>query len=233
MLRAANGGCPDVIIPRTPSRQGRALAGIVALGALVLAVSATPGLAAGACAKQVITDWYDNGRVDHLYDLHCYRDAIKSLPPDVRDYSSAREDIQRALQFAQRGQSDPGENGGSTTGGATPPVTTPPAGGGESPPATSTQPPATTTSPPTSAPPEPTTSAPPATAKPSAPTAQPEDGGTEAMQPLEASDPSSVPVPLLVLGGLALLLLAAGSAGYLVRRFGGRGGDGGEPPPAV
>jgi hypothetical protein len=47
----------------------------------------------------------------------------------------------------------------------------------------------------------------------------------------DTSGPSSVPVPLLVLGGLAVLLLAAGSAGYLRRRMNG-GGDG-TPPPAV
>ena len=45
------------------------------------------------CAEQVVADWYDNGRVDYLYPLHCYRDAIKSLPPDVKDYSSAKEEI--------------------------------------------------------------------------------------------------------------------------------------------
>ena len=35
-----------------------------------------------------------------------------------------------------------------------------------------------------------------------------------------------MPVPLLVLGGLAVLLLAAGSAGYLRRRMNGGDGDG-------
>jgi hypothetical protein len=40
---------------------------------------------------------------------------------------------------------------------------------------------------------------------------------------------SSVPVPLLVLAGLALLLIAGGSAGYFVRRYQNRN----NPPPAV
>ena len=35
------------------------------------------------------------------------------------------------------------------------------------------------------------------------------------------------------LAGLALLLLAAGSAGYVTRRLQSRGGDGGEPPAAA
>jgi hypothetical protein len=38
-----------------------------------------------------------------------------------------------------------------------------------------------------------------------------------------------VPIPLLVLAGLALLLIAGGSAGYFVRRYQGRN----NPPPAV
>jgi uncharacterized membrane protein len=40
---------------------------------------------------------------------------------------------------------------------------------------------------------------------------------------------SSVPIPLLILAGLALLLVAGGSAGYLIRRLQSRR----MPPPAV
>ena len=45
--------------------------------------------------------------------------------------------------------------------------------------------------------------------------------------------PSSVPVPLLVLGGLAILLLAAGSAGYLHRRMGADDEGDGTPPASA
>ena len=55
----------------------------------------------------MIDDWYDDGRVDGTYELHCYDDAIEILPRDVRDYSSAKEDIQRALQAAKRGEDAP------------------------------------------------------------------------------------------------------------------------------
>ena len=44
---------------------------------------------------------------------------------------------------------------------------------------------------------------------------------TDASGAVDTSGPSSVPLPLLILGGLALLLLAAGGVGYL------------EPPLAV
>lgn len=184
----------------------------VAAAAAVLATIAAgteSALAAPACARQVVADWYDDGRVDRLYPLHCYRDAIKTLPEDVRAYSSAKDDIERALQFRMRGKSDPGES-------ATPPAPPPPS------------------SPPPPSPPAPTTSEPepPPETDTTVTETEPVDTGTrtEAGGPVDTSGPSAIPMPLIVLGGLALLLLAAGSAGYLARRFGGRGGDGGEPP---
>ncbi len=91
---------------------------MLAVAAAALAATGSANAASTErCAKQVIADWYDNGRVDHIYPLHCYREAIKILPVDVRDYSSAREDILRALQYAQQGKPDPGDSGsGGTTG---------------------------------------------------------------------------------------------------------------------
>jgi hypothetical protein len=56
---------------------------------------------------------------------------------------------------------------------------------------------------------------------------------TTAEEPgVDTSGPSSIPIPLLILGGLALLLLAAGGAGYLSRRAQARRGGGGPPDPA-
>lgn len=54
---------------------------------------------------------------------------------------------------------------------------------------------------------------------------------TAAAGAVDTSGPSSVPIPLLILGGLALLLLAAGGAGYLSRRAQSRR-EGGPPGPA-
>jgi hypothetical protein len=48
------------------------------------------------------------------------------------------------------------------------------------------------------------------------------DGGGTVDTPVDSSDSSSVPVPLIVLGGLAVLLFAAGGAGYLSRRSRGQ-----------
>ena len=71
---------------------------LLALLALALLVSAGPAAAAKSCGKKVVDDWYADGRVDGTYPPHCYDDAIEILPRDVRDYSSAKDDISRALQ---------------------------------------------------------------------------------------------------------------------------------------
>ena len=58
----------------------------------------------------------------------------------------------------------------------------------------------------------------------------PGDGpGPEVAPDVGSESVSSVPIPLLILAGLALLLVAGGSAGYLVRRLQARR----MPPPAV
>jgi len=50
----------------------------------------------------VLLDWSDNGRVDHLYRLSCYEDALDDLPSDIRDYTDAADVIERALYSAVR-----------------------------------------------------------------------------------------------------------------------------------
>jgi hypothetical protein len=172
--------------------------GLLVLAALVsLLALAGPAAAAPSCARQVIDDWYDDGRVDGTYPLHCYDDAIEILPRDVEIYSSAKEDIQRALTAALRKEDAP-------------PATTDPSPGDEEPGAT---PPGD--EPPTTTAPDPT----------------PTDDPPEVAPPVDTDESaSSVPIPLLILAGLALLLVAGGSAGYLVRRLQSRRLP---PPPAV
>jgi hypothetical protein len=175
---------------------------LAALGAL-LAVPASAS-AAQPCGRQVIDDWYDDGRVDGTYALHCYDDAIEILPRDVRDYSSAKDDIQRALQNRLRGD-------------AAPPATTDPSPGDPDDPVGSDDEPGTETTGGTGG-----------TGDPGG-GSEPGSGGAEAAPPADAESASSVPLPLLILAGLALLLVAGGSAGYLLRRVQARR----VPPPAV
>ena len=52
------------------------------------------------CEKAVVQDWSDNGRIDGSYPLSCYREAIDDMPPDMRNYSDAPTEIERALAVA-------------------------------------------------------------------------------------------------------------------------------------
>ncbi len=186
----------------------RALGLGIALLSLAMIAGSFAGTAAAkpkSCGEKVIGDWFDNGRVDTIYPQHCYRDAIKNLPPDILVYGNAKEEINRARLYAAQGKPDPG-------GGAPPKTTT-----------TDTTPGDTTTT-------KTTTSD---TTGTDTSTQPPSD--TSSTSTTDTSGPSSVPVPLLVLGGLAVLLLAAGSAGYLRRRMNSGGDDdvdGTSPPPA-
>jgi Alphavirus glycoprotein J len=173
----------------------------LALSLAVLAAALTGALArplaaeaASPCWKALLTDWYD-GRIDDTYPLHCYDDALHHLPPDVQTYSSARDDIMRALQSAKTQLKQNGTRIGPNT-------EIPPAKRPETKTGAATQ----TTAPPTT----------------SLPGRKVQGGLTKVADQLNPSSPSSVPVPLLVLGGLALLLVAAGGAGLLLKRHQGR-----------
>ncbi|MBA3841923.1 MAG: hypothetical protein H0X39_04780 [Actinobacteria bacterium] len=162
---------------------------LVACAFVAATVHAPAALAATPCWKTLLNDWYD-GRIDQSYSVHCYHDALKHLPSDVQTYSSAHDDILRALQTAiakqKKGNKTVGNNtlvppqrsGGSSGGGDTPTTTTTVTG-----------------------------------------TGSPGNKGNGGLAgQLNPSSPSSLPVPLLVLGGLALLLVAAGAAGLIAKR---------------
>jgi hypothetical protein len=69
-----------------------------------LALSSKPAAGAAECSQWLIDDWSDNGRVDRVYGLDCYLDAIESMPADIRDYTDAQDTIERAFQSAHRAQ---------------------------------------------------------------------------------------------------------------------------------
>ena len=154
------------------------------LGALA---QPAPAAAATPCWKALLNDWYD-GRIDQTYERHCYQQALKHLPADVQTYSSAHDDILRALQSAVAKQKQAGHAIGPNT-----PIVPPKSGrpGGKT-----------------------GTGANGATGT----GRKPKKGLTGLADKLNPGSPSSLPVPLLVLGGLALLLVAAGGAGLVAKR---------------
>lgn len=194
-------------------------AATVAVSALLLA-QASPAHAGTPCWKKLLNDWYD-GRIDNVYPIHCYQDTLKHLPEDISVYSSAREDITRALQNAraqlEKAKKSTGPNAlvpAQTTAAVTTTAVTTTAG----PAATTT----TTTTTTTAGTPPSGPGGTDAGGGTSSPGRKPPGGLPGVAQQLNPSSPSSVPIPLLVLGGVALLLVAAGAVGLVVKRSQGR-----------
>jgi hypothetical protein len=176
----------------------------IVLSLLLAALALSLGLAVGvapasakskpACWKTLINDWYD-GRIDGTYPIHCYREALKHLPTDVETYSSARDDIRQALQKRITQGSSGG--GPTTTGGSSAPGGgTGSNGGGSGQNGGGTG---------------------------SSGGGQGGDKSTsgpvgDAFDATKPGSPDSVPVPLIVLGGVAFLLMVAGATGFLTRR---------------
>jgi hypothetical protein len=169
---------------------------------LVVAIAALAGLARAEnaqarieskCSAALIHDWYVDGRIDHTYQVHCYREALQSIPEDQIIYGTLREDLTRALQSAIR------KHDGNVSSG-TPVV--PPGGGGPEDPSGGT------------------------------PANDKNEGFiTRVARKLGPDTADSIPVPLLVLGGLALLLMAAAGVSFIARRMQAKRADGDQPPP--
>ena len=75
----------------------------VACGLAFAFRSGTMDATAGSpCVEAVMLDWANDGRIDRAYPATCYYAAIDSLPEDLRVYSSAQDDLRRALQSSSR-----------------------------------------------------------------------------------------------------------------------------------
>jgi hypothetical protein len=182
---------------------------IVLLLALVAVASLGPARAAAAtpCRDKIFNEWYHDGKISSSFPVSCYRDALKHIPADVAVYSSLGDDIRLALQAAvdrSNGKSVPSEVGNGTrltsSSASTDSSTTPSTS------STSTNSQGTTT---------------PVDTAPNAPDpgATTPTSTTPVAAPSTSSSSSSVPLPVLVLGGVALLLVASGAVGLGVRRY--------------
>jgi hypothetical protein len=170
---------PQPVSPRL----SRLLPALVAACAS-FAVFSPPANAATPCWKLLLNDWYD-GTINNVYPIHCYHDAIKHLPTDIKVYSSAADDINRALQQAIRSQRKTGT-------------------------VTKIQPGATQ--------PGRTTSTDTTTTTPKKKKRSPI---SKAIRDITPGGADSFPLPLLILGLLAILLVLAGVGGMLWRRYQG------------
>jgi hypothetical protein len=118
----------------SPGRLRALVASIAVLASMAVALTATGTAAASACGDEVLADWFDNGRIDRQYPLRCYREAIDSIPSDIRDYANAEEVIARALQQASSGNGPggPSDDGGAGPNGPSNPVDPDPDTGADS-----------------------------------------------------------------------------------------------------
>jgi hypothetical protein len=187
------------------------LSSVVAVGAVVFALLAFSGPAAAAtpCWKLLLLDWADNGRVDKVYPVACYHAALAHLPKDIATYSDAKQDIERALQQAVTSHAKVNSPVPYTTTTTETKVETTPAG------TTTTKKVAVVT----------TTQAPTTTSSGKGPV-------VKAIDRINPSSPTAFPLPLLILGALAILLVLAGLGGMLYRRYAGGGDAGGGPGTA-
>jgi hypothetical protein len=175
---------------RTPRHSTKLLLAVIVGGLGLLAAGVGPATAAPAaslhatstCWQQVINDWLPDNKVDRTYAIPCYTQAIQHLSqyPDVAGYSSAEDDIRRALLAAIR--LDRGNGGGGAGLGAGPG----PSGGGSS-------------------------------------SSGSGNGGGGFFKSLGdrlgPGNAQSIPLPLIILAGLALLLLLAAGATWFARRI--------------
>ncbi len=161
-------------------------------GALAFLVAGVGGAAAApaasqqatsGCWLQVINDWEDNNQVDRIYAIPCYTQAIQHLSayPDIAGYSSAIDDIKRAMLAVIHEEGRGGPGSGTPSNNITPgPGGSSGSGGGGTP---------------------------------------HKSLWTRLTDRLSPGNAQSVPLPLIVLAGLALLLLLAAAATWFARRM--------------
>ncbi|MGH3003449.1 MAG: hypothetical protein ACRDM1_12460 [Gaiellaceae bacterium] len=170
---------------------------LLALAAIgIAAIPATASAAAVPCRDKIYNDWYHDGKIASTYPIACYRDALKHMRTGDTIYSSLSDDIHSALQAAlershgkKRVPLQVGK-GFSDVGPDGVLVADHTKKSDKSPRTNDTS----------------RETKPPATAT------------VEASAPVADTNGGGVPLPLLVLGALALLLAASGGVGMLVRK---------------
>jgi hypothetical protein len=84
-------------------------AGVFSALLAVVALAPATASAKEECWETLVADWSD-GAISNLYPISCYRQALANMPEDVRLYSSASDDINRALSGRVVGRSVTGSS---------------------------------------------------------------------------------------------------------------------------
>jgi hypothetical protein len=171
------------------------MAAMKRLALAVLAVSFfVPATAQAAvpCRDRIYNDWYKDGKIASTYPIACYRDALKHVPADARTYSSLADDIRAAQQGAlerRNGQKNVPAQIGKGGTGAVSPATATIPNGSRHDDQTPDNQRVTDTT------------------------------ATDTVAVSASSGGDGIPLPILVLGGIAIALVAIGAIGTGVRRF--------------
>lgn len=169
----------------------RPVVGMLAAVSLLVTASQAEAGALEDCGQRVIRDWYSGGRVDRVYPLPCYREAIRALPDDVMQYTDAGAAIERALESARHRTTVERITDAAQAEAADP-----------NPSAAHAR--------------RPTPPAPPPGARAAARPAN--DPARLAAGPAHATHDPGLPYPLIALGALSAVLLVSGVAAGLARR---------------
>jgi hypothetical protein len=174
----------------------RSLIALLVVGVFAVASqSTTPEAAAANCGKQVINAYFNTGKLGY-HTQDCYASALKQVDPDARMYSGIMSAI-RAARARDRA-ADEKANAPATT--------------EETPVETQSLEPVETL-------PVTTEIQPTETVEPII-TAVPRTGPTQDQAAVDTSGAEpSVPLPVIILGGLATLLTVVGLGGLVVRRL--------------
>ncbi len=180
---------------------------IRALLITVCVLLVAPASALADCGTNVIDDYLKDGTISGNYSPACYKSALRQIPTDADIYTDVRASINAAMNA-----------GGSGSGGTQNATNTPGT--------TTTEPKPETTDAGT------TTEAGTTTGEflPVAPGTT--DAGLvgEALKDIGPKHADEVPMPVIILGGLAALLILGGAGGLIAQRRSRRGLDDELPP---
>jgi cobalamin biosynthesis Mg chelatase CobN len=170
------------------------------LTACVLLVA--PAAALADCGTSVIDDYLKDGTISGNYSQACYKSALKQIPTDMDIYTDVRGSINAAMNGGGSGGTPAASNNqpGTTTAKDKPKGTT--TDGATTGDGTTTE-----------------------EVLPAAPGTT--DGGLvgQALNDIGPKKADEVPMPVIVLGGLAALLILAGGGGLIAQRRSRRGAE--------